>query len=701
MAFAIADRVRELVASFGGGAGPFTLPGVAAPGAHQTFLAGWGASGTGWCCITNGAAGQWVTGLGTLNAAGTTLTLTTPYHGSSGVGNAVAFPPGAALDCFGDLPAAKYGEFPGPVICSALTGALNVGGTGQGTNSKANFRFDPSGQSGIEISASTAGTAGQIFNILNNANTTIGSWSYGTGQGRITVGGGWNYSDLVMSKLAVTGATGHFVGGASGYPYVGLYQNGTVNAISARACAQQIDTVLWASADNDILEGLRVSPAWQKGAFTGISARSIVIAGNPDYAFYSGGAGKVFINDTTGTASSSTGALVVTGGVGIGAGLNVGGSVGINGNLTFTGPVNISTSANYLALTAASHLYLRSSTGNIYIGDDRVQAVSIGYQTSPIALNGNVQVNGTITIPTTNPQIVLNKVSNGANGIFAQNNGQTRWLITLGDQTLETGGNVGSKFILYGADDDGSTYWQAIGIDRSTRKIDLLQNTGITGTLTVSGTATMGNALITGSSLRSSGALAFDTLSSYIHIMPAAELYLRAGTTGNAINIADDKASPLNIGTGGGIVTMGASGVPGQFVYLNAGGGLYVGGASGGNKGYGTINAQALYDDNVLLTCFGVQHLKYGLVDLAQWDAINPNGRHELAHRFADMLGDFDPRDPDQYIAKMLRDEALPGMPAISEWKHNELSLGEMHNRLWLAVELLASAFVGAQNKLN
>jgi hypothetical protein len=58
----------------------------------------------------------------------------------------------------------------------------------------------------------------------------------------------------------------------------------------------------------------------------------------------------------------------------------------------------------------------------------------------------------------------------------------------------------------------------------------------------------------------------------------------------------------------------------------------------------------------------------------------------------------FDPRDPDNYIARMLNDEALPGMPTISEW--NKLSLDEMQNRLWLSIELLASALVGSHKRL-
>lgn len=65
--------------------------------------------------------------------------------------------------------------------------------------------------------------------------------------------------------------------------------------------------------------------------------------------------------------------------------------------------------------------------------------------------------------------------------------------------------------------------------------------------------------------------------------------------------------------------------------------------------------------------------------------------RHEIAHTFKAMLDTgFDPRDPEQYFAKMLADEALPGMPTQKTWKHNSISVGEMMSRKWLSLEILA-----------
>lgn len=179
--------------------------------------------------------------------------------------------------------------------------------------------------------------------------------------------------------------------------------------------------------------------------------------------------------------------------------------------------------------------------------------------------------------------------------------------------------------------------------------------------------------------------------------------------------------------------------------YLGMDGSIVAGAATGGNKGAGTINALAVYDDNALLTCpaLAKEFLERGVVDVAKWDAMVPdhvipahkqrvpgdekkrtahdfevhydadgNGiaatpipisdevdipehrsarHHKAAHVFKAMLDDgFDPRDPAQYAAKLKRDEALPGMPSQKDWQHGALSMGELQSRLWLAVEMLA-----------
>jgi hypothetical protein len=62
--------------------------------------------------------------------------------------------------------------------------------------------------------------------------------------------------------------------------------------------------------------------------------------------------------------------------------------------------------------------------------------------------------------------------------------------------------------------------------------------------------------------------------------------------------------------------------------------GLVVGAPTGGQKGFGTINANAVYDDNVLLTCYVLDLFLNGTIDLDAWDK-RANGKHTPARDFA------------------------------------------------------------------
>ena len=125
--------------------------------------------------------------------------------------------------------------------------------------------------------------------------------------------------------------------------------------------------------------------------------------------------------------------------------------------------------------------------------------------------------------------------------------------------------------------------------------------------------------------------------------------------------------------------------------------GVQVGLPTGGDKGLGSLNAKALYDDEAVITCLPMQRdfLAHKQIDLGKWDGLAPDGHHKTAHAFAKMVaGGFDPRDPAAYIRKALEDAAIPGMPTLDEWEHNSISSGEMFTKLWLAVEMLAVAWM-------
>lgn len=194
------------------------------------------------------------------------------------------------------------------------------------------------------------------------------------------------------------------------------------------------------------------------------------------------------------------------------------------------------------------------------------------------------------------------------------------------------------------------------------------------------------------------------------------------------------------------VVTNGSEDAEYQFWTIRAGAraqrlaigaGLVVGAPTGGDKGAGTINATAVYDDNVLLTCGPIEFLRHGEVDLDKWDALAPPRiipaivepkitpdstagarasrvehvevtparaeprRHEAMHAFKKMLDEgFDPRDPANYCQRLLADGAPPGLITEAEWRAAEAQgertdIGSALTRTFLAVDNLAVAFAG------
>jgi hypothetical protein len=168
------------------------------------------------------------------------------------------------------------------------------------------------------------------------------------------------------------------------------------------------------------------------------------------------------------------------------------------------------------------------------------------------------------------------------------------------------------------------------------------------------------------------------------------------------------------------------------------GGGVYHPSATGGDKGANTINFGAVYDDNTLLTCGPVEFLNSGAIDLDKWDALVPDRvheaeteegahaarspgskeqrivregrvekrRHEVMHAFAAMVADgFDPRDPDNFCARMKRDGAVPGLMTETEWRDmqargDKIDVGTHTTRIFLALDNLAVAFAGAVDRI-
>jgi hypothetical protein len=54
-------------------------------------------------------------------------------------------------------------------------------------------------------------------------------------------------------------------------------------------------------------------------------------------------------------------------------------------------------------------------------------------------------------------------------------------------------------------------------------------------------------------------------------------------------------------------------------------GSVVIGTPTGGFKGVGTLNAQAVYDDNTLLTCYVPEAYTQGTITFSKWDAMVPD----------------------------------------------------------------------------
>jgi hypothetical protein len=126
---------------------------------------------------------------------------------------------------------------------------------------------------------------------------------------------------------------------------------------------------------------------------------------------------------------------------------------------------------------------------------------------------------------------------------------------------------------------------------------------------------------------------------------------------------------------------------------VHIGDGLLMTGATGADKGAGTINATAVYDDNVLLTCYPFDQYLDGTISDAKWDAKVPdrkdeNGNivevrsHDEMRKFRARIGtDSDPLDIDKFAMHWKTKRHLTAYP-------NEVSFdpvdGAMSTGEWL-----------------
>lgn len=122
-----------------------------------------------------------------------------------------------------------------------------------------------------------------------------------------------------------------------------------------------------------------------------------------------------------------------------------------------------------------------------------------------------------------------------------------------------------------------------------------------------------------------------------------------------------------------------------ERMFIGTDGGVVIGNPTGGSAGAGTLNAEAVYDDNSLLSCYPFEMKVTGSVDLDYWDATVPTrkrrvaddetdtvevveesaGPHQGAHDFVRRTQDpnYNPLDIDQYAKHWQDRQHLDGMP--------------------------------------
>lgn len=100
---------------------------------------------------------------------------------------------------------------------------------------------------------------------------------------------------------------------------------------------------------------------------------------------------------------------------------------------------------------------------------------------------------------------------------------------------------------------------------------------------------------------------------------------------------------------------------------------------TGGDRGDGTINAQAVYDDNVLLTDYVFDLYVLGTTP----------DKSDVAESYRRSRAKY--ADVDAFIDHWKRYQHMPSMPSREEWKKDgSKSVGDIVQRLWETVELQA-----------
>lgn len=155
---------------------------------------------------------------------------------------------------------------------------------------------------------------------------------------------------------------------------------------------------------------------------------------------------------------------------------------------------------------------------------------------------------------------------------------------------------------------------------------------------------------------------------------------------------------------------------------FNGDGGMTVGSPTGGQKGAGTINAQAVYDDNTLLSCYVFDQALDGAIDTRKWDSKVPDRRikntdaegkvvrdetikrrHEPLRKFAARAGTaHDPLTLEGYARHWKEKRHLTSLPNEATFDGEKgMPAGEWIQRLVETVEIQAVLIDQLSSRIN
>lgn len=159
-------------------------------------------------------------------------------------------------------------------------------------------------------------------------------------------------------------------------------------------------------------------------------------------------------------------------------------------------------------------------------------------------------------------------------------------------------------------------------------------------------------------------------------------------TNGAKIQVVDPGTAWKNLEIGARRFEFFRSGATSEFI-IHENGGVVLGAPTGGNKGTGTLNATAVYDDNTLLTDLVLDQYVDGEFDRQKYE------NHPVAEELSDDWFNID------WYAKFFRDNRfLPGMVSWAK-PEDKPSQGTLISRLTAVVETQAALIEQLHDRLT